>query len=244
MMVRVDDPHGQANTQVDLLSDANLRLEKYGKSFEDIFSKMGDAIVDFALTGKWNFGDMVKSMTADLLRFEMRLQTSKLYESLGGISGITESVTRSMGFNLAPVSDATIIPVTQAKGGAWMDGIQAFAKGGTFTNSVVSSPTLFKFAKGTGLMGEAGPEAIMPLTRSSDGSLGVRAEGTGSNVQVVINNSSGTSASASETVDSKGNRRIEVTIGEMAAAEISKSGSTSQNNIRSTFGLQPRLARR
>ena len=56
-----------------------------------------------------------------------------------------------------------------------------FAKGGTFTNSIVRSPTLFKFAKGgttrTGLMGEAGPEAIMPLKRGPDGRLGVDASG-------------------------------------------------------------------
>ncbi|MCG7388694.1 phage tail tape measure protein [Pantoea sp. ACRSB] len=48
-----------------------------------------------------------------------------------------------------------------------------------YSGSVVSSPTLFAFAKGAGLMGEAGPEAIMPLTRAADGSLGVRALGTG-----------------------------------------------------------------
>ncbi|WBV23040.1 phage tail tape measure protein [Pantoea piersonii] len=61
------------------------------------------------------------------------------------------------------------------------------AKGGVYdshdlsqySGSVVSSPTLFAFAKGAGLMGEAGPEAIMPLTRAADGSLGVRALGTG-----------------------------------------------------------------
>lgn len=61
------------------------------------------------------------------------------------------------------------------------------AKGGVYeshdlsqySGSVVSSPTLFAFAKGAGLMGEAGPEAIMPLTRAADGSLGVRAIGNG-----------------------------------------------------------------
>jgi len=63
----------------------------------------------------------------------------------------------------------------QAAKGAYFDGaVSAFAKGGTFTNSIVSSPTLFKFAKGTGLMGEAGPEAIMPLKRDNNGNLGVR----------------------------------------------------------------------
>lgn len=45
----------------------------------------------------------------------------------------------------------------------------AFAKGG-----IVDSPTMFKFAKGTGLMGEAGPEAIMPLKRGANGALGVQ----------------------------------------------------------------------
>lgn len=61
-------------------------------------------------------------------------------------------------------------------------GVRLNAKGGVyesadlsrFSNGIVSSPTLFAFAKGAGLMGEAGPEAIMPLTRASDGSLGVR----------------------------------------------------------------------
>ncbi|WP_413496356.1 phage tail tape measure protein [Morganella psychrotolerans] len=67
-------------------------------------------------------------------------------------------------------------------GGFIAGGITANAKGGVYdspglsaySNEVVSSPTYFAFAKGAGLMGEAGPEAIMPLTRSSDGSLGVR----------------------------------------------------------------------
>ena len=56
-------------------------------------------------------------------------------------------------------------------------GIKAFAKGSAFSNSIVSQPTLFRFADGTGMMGEAGPEAIMPLARDSQGRLGVRYEG-------------------------------------------------------------------
>lgn len=66
-----------------------------------------------------------------------------------------------------------------------VSGLQLNAKGGTYasaslssySNSIVRSPTYFAFAKGAGLMGEAGPEAIMPLTRSADGSLGVRVTG-------------------------------------------------------------------
>ncbi|WP_449266016.1 phage tail tape measure protein [Escherichia coli] len=69
--------------------------------------------------------------------------------------------------------------------GGWISGAVANAKGGVYTsanlsaysNTIVDTPTYFAFAKGAGLMGEAGPEAIMPLTRAADGSLGVRAIG-------------------------------------------------------------------
>jgi lambda family phage tail tape measure protein len=66
-----------------------------------------------------------------------------------------------------------------ALGGAF-DQVQRFAKGGSFTNSVVNTPTLFRFANGAALgeMGEAGPEAIMPLKRGPDGSLGVQMHGS------------------------------------------------------------------
>ncbi|WP_275261531.1 phage tail tape measure protein [Citrobacter freundii] len=47
-----------------------------------------------------------------------------------------------------------------------------------YSNGVFQTPQLFAFAKGAGVFGEAGPEAIMPLTRAADGSLGVRAVGT------------------------------------------------------------------
>ena len=56
-----------------------------------------------------------------------------------------------------------------------------FADGG-----IVNSPTLFPMRGGTGLMGEAGPEAIMPLARGADGRLGVRGGAGGVNVTVNI----------------------------------------------------------
>ena len=69
------------------------------------------------------------------------------------------------------------------KGGTFSQGrVMPFAKGG-----VVSSPTNFAMRGGMGLMGEAGPEAIMPLARGPDGSLGVRAGGGSQPVQVVMN---------------------------------------------------------
>jgi tape measure domain-containing protein len=76
-----------------------------------------------------------------------------------------------------------------AKGGAFVDGVQAFASGG-----IVNSPTLFPMKTGMGLMGEAGAEAIMPLTRDRSGNLGVKAVGSGmaaQNIEVKIVNESG-----------------------------------------------------
>ena len=71
-------------------------------------------------------------------------------------------------------------------------GIQAYADGG-----VVNSPTMFKHGGGLGVMGEAGPEAIMPLSRGSNGKLGVQMEGGGGGDTYVTNNYS-ISANTSE----------------------------------------------
>jgi lambda family phage tail tape measure protein len=220
------------NREQYLLTDGFKRNQAYSTAFEDLFKGMGDAMVDFALTGKTSFGDMVESMIVGLIKLEMQMQMSNMYKSMGGMSGIMSMFTGT--------------PVPSANGNVFSNsGIQAFAKGGSFTNSIVDSPTMFKFAKGTGLMGEAGPEAIMPLRRGSDGSLGVvAAGGNQGNVSVQVINNSSSQATTNETTDSKGNRKIEVVIGDMTAGEISRSGSASQKSIKSTFGLQPQLIRR
>lgn len=68
-------------------------------------------------------------------------------------------------------------------GGAISQGrLMPFARGG-----IVQGATVFPMRGGTGLMGEAGPEAIMPLRRGPDGRLGVAAAGTSAPVQVVMN---------------------------------------------------------
>jgi len=95
--------------------------------------------------------------------------------------------------------NAAVRPVSQALGGALASGVNAvlpFADGGAFAQGrvmpfakggVVSSATAFPMRGGTGLMGEAGPEAIMPLRRGADGSLGVAAQGSGGAVTVNMN---------------------------------------------------------
>jgi hypothetical protein len=105
----------------------------------------------------------------------------------GGVSGANSASALGTNPNVAAYSgtgigDIGIGTFANANGNAFgANGIMPFAKGGAFTNSIVSSPTLFKFANGgttqMGEMGEAGPEAIMPLSRGAGGRLGVDASG-------------------------------------------------------------------
>lgn len=130
---------------------------------------------------------------------------------------------------------AGIAGLFSAKGNVFNGaGVTPFANGG-----VVSGPTIFPFANGIGLMGEAGPEAIMPLARGADGKLGVSAANGNSAPNVIINNYSGQEATASS--DSAGNLVVE--IGRAIAQDIT-SGGPSYRAIRTTFGLGNRLQQR
>jgi len=159
--------------------------------FTNAFSSMEDAIVNFALTGKLSFSDFAKSILADMARIATRQASSSLLSSLfgaglsyfsGGSSATSAGSTQAGYTGSAYQSWAA----AQADGGAWLNGVQMFANGAAFTNSVVTSPTAFGMAGGqTGVMGEAGPEAIVPLARTSTGALGIRSiGGGGSNVQI------------------------------------------------------------
>lgn len=115
------------------------------------------------------------------------------------LSDALESVARSM---IQTTYSAAVKPVTDhfggmlAKGvGNLVQGVLPFADGGGFaqgrvmpfaSGGVVSGPVSFPMRGGIGLMGEAGPEAIMPLARGADGKLGVRGGGGGT-VNVVMN---------------------------------------------------------
>lgn len=227
--------------------EATERMTGYQDIFKNGFSSMADAITEFAQTGKISFKSLINNMIADLLRFELKLQAQAMYRAAKpGITSFLSSAFPSLfvGSTSALTTGDFARMDRKAKGGAYDAGIEAFAKGGMFTNSIVSSPTLFKFAKGTGLMGEAGPEAIMPLKRDSNGNLGVRTNQNSANVDVVVNNYGNEKAEVKETTDSRGNRRIEVVVGEMTAGEVSKSSSPTQRAVGATFGLRPQLIRR
>ena len=115
--------------------------------------------------------------------------------------------------------------------------ITPFQRGGYFTNSVVNSPTRFSFQRGVGLMGEAGPEAIVPLRRMSGGQLGVEAANAAPNVTVnVINNSSAQVQTSERQED--GSRIIEMRIME-AVNNVIASGQADRT-MNSRFGIRSR----
>ncbi|NMZ13316.1 phage tail tape measure protein [Pseudomonas proteolytica] len=181
--------------------------------FGNAFSSMEDSIVNFAMTGKLSFADFTKSILADMARIATRQAASGLLGSLVGM-GVSAAgsyfggAATSAGSTAAGYSPEVLAGwsgVTQAEGGAWSGGVQMFADGGAFTNSIVSKPTAFGMANGkTGVMGEAGEEAIMPLTRTSSGKLGVLAMGGGGggttqiNVEVHIDGDGNASSSSDD----------------------------------------------
>lgn len=113
--------------------------------------------------------DALKGVAENLSQTAYSVAMKPVQDALGGAiaNGINGLVGGLFGF---------------AKGGAFSQGqVLPFAKGG-----IVSSPTTFPMRGATGLMGEAGPEAIMPLARGADGRLGVQASG-GRTVNVVMN---------------------------------------------------------
>ncbi len=124
----------------------------------------------------------------------------------------------------------------------WLGGMVANADGGVYSGAgisaysgqVVSSPTVFPFAKGIGLMGEAGPEAILPLSRGSDGKLGV--SGGGNNVTVNVFEAPGTKANVQQEQGADGSMNIKVVVEQLY-------GVMNRDISRGT-GIAPTLERR
>jgi lambda family phage tail tape measure protein len=125
--------------------------------FSNAFNGMEDSLVKFVTTGKASFSDFANSVLADIARIAIR-------QSLVGIGN-----SFSGGFGSLFASGAAASVRANAKGGVYDSPSLSAYSGGVY-----DSPKFFAFAKGAGVFGEAGPEAIMPLKRGPDGSLGVR----------------------------------------------------------------------
>ncbi|EJL5806886.1 phage tail tape measure protein [Salmonella enterica] len=140
--------------------------------FTNAFNSMADGIANFALTGKMDFRSFTVSILADLAKMEARIAASKLLGSVLGMFGAGASAGGST--PSGAYSSAALSVVPNADGGVYRS-----AGLSQYSGSIVNRPTFFAFARGAAVMGEAGPEAILPLRRGANGKLGVVAAGSG-----------------------------------------------------------------
>ncbi|MDI6637035.1 phage tail tape measure protein [Pantoea dispersa] len=180
-----------------------------------------DNVASMLMGNKASWKDWASSVLSMIAKVALQMAAVNL------VSGIVSSVG---GAAVGAASAGGGTANNSFSGGAY-NNLTLNAKGGVYqshdlsqySGSVVSSPTLFAFAKGAGLMGEAGPEAIMPLTRAADGSLGVRAIGTGGG-------SGGTSISVSAPVTIEGGGA-----GETSAANTANTARQLQGIIQTSI---------
>ena len=172
------------------------------------FSSMTDELTEFVTTGKADFKGLVDSIVKDLTRIAIQKSiTEPLAGALfggmdGGFGGLTAGSQQSNMLNeqwggSAP-SGGFLGTAMSFLGGFFQNGA-AFRHGNVTPFSlggIVSSPTIFPMANGAGLMGEAGPEAVMPLERTSDGKLGVAGGGGGNTINITVNVTGATAQNA------------------------------------------------
>ncbi len=142
----------------DFTVDADNTAETAEQVFSSAFSNMGNGLATFVTTGKLNFKSFTSSVLSDMAKI---LAQATMMKSIKGIGSV-------LGFDLSSLS-------LNANGGIYQS-----ADLSRYSGTVVNRPTFFAFAKGAGVMGEAGPEAILPLRRGADGKLGVVADIGGS----------------------------------------------------------------
>jgi tape measure domain-containing protein len=157
-------------SQVDFLknqfaaaAEIDAQIEAQGEKMKDVYKGIGDSIqngvVDAllaAVDGTKSLAEVASATLKDIGNMFIKLGINQLFNSLGSGGGILGKLFNSAKGNI--IAQNKIVP---------------FAKGG-----IVGEPTIFPLANGTGLMGEAGPEAIMPLKRGPGGRLGVEVAST------------------------------------------------------------------
>jgi len=200
---------------------ANIMAQTH-QVFANAFSGMENALVSFVTTGKASFKEFATSVIADLARIASRQAVVGLVGNLVGSLAAGANSAQVGGSMTGDVSGMTL-----AGSGSWGAGSAVMhAKGAVYassglsaySNAVYNSPQVFAFAKGVGMFAEAGPEAIMPLKRGPDGTLGVRAEvpnwttqpgaATGDiNIMTSIQISGGGAASQDQSGDQSGTAR-------------------------------------
>lgn len=208
------------------------RVHKMALGLVDMTRERTSGMMFDLLTGTQNFKQsmlglmtsMTQSIIQQLIDLAMQALLTRTFLStfmnIGGglLGGAASAGAGAAGSGAMGMPTGWQGYVPNAKGGVY-----ASPSLSAFSGQIVSNPTLFAFARGAGLMGEAGPEAIMPLKRGADGSLGVRAIGGGPqsaaapNVYITIENGGNVSSQADPGWGEFGKR-----MGNIAAQESQK----------------------
>lgn len=193
----------------------------------NVTRSMEDALTKFVTTGKLDFKGFIDTVIAEFARLAV---VKPLIESLMNAGAGKFIANLFGGDKYTPGSNSFVGPMPEGSGSSTpltfgpsangnvfsRPGVHTFASGGAFTNQIMTHPKRFAFAGGAalGLMGEAGPEAVMPLQRDSRGRLGVVAAasggGGGGSVTVNVMTQQGQSADVQRRQDGNGNTTIDV----------------------------------
>lgn len=167
----------EAETSVrDLGTQVSAALASAQTPARSFSSALSDAFTSVAVKGR-DVGDVIASLGQRLSNLALNVALKPLEQGLSSTLGQVLG-----GSGLSALGSAASGATAFADGGVVEAGrVRAFADGG-----VVSAPTYFPMSNGTGLMGERGAEAILPLARGADGALGVRTQSAGGNTTVQV----------------------------------------------------------
>ncbi|MCZ8079102.1 MAG: hypothetical protein O9289_06080 [Rhodobacteraceae bacterium] len=200
----------------ELLRMNAITQETYGRAIEglrDKYKETGNSLQEFQDAFRSGFSDMISGVIDGSMKAEDAVK--KMVTRLASI--LIENQIFSLLGNLMPnvFGASGFLPLTKSAMGNVIGGgrLQAFAAGG-----VVNGPTMFPMRGGTGLMGEAGPEAIMPLTRVN-GKLGVQASGGSGGPRTVVQviNQGGGEVRQERQQGPGGEELIRITVGKQLA---------------------------
>ena len=163
----------------DLIDSTTDLKTNIGTLALDVTDKLGDAFADFFTEGKRGFADLARSAIKELQRIIVKAAFMKFIANpILGFLNLNAKGNVIEGGEVVPSAMGNVFAKNK---------IVPYAMGG-----IVNKPTFFPMANGAGLMGEAGPEAIMPLKRGANGKLGVQSSGGVGNIVVNVD-ASGTS---------------------------------------------------
>ena len=199
----------------------------YATQMEQIWSStmdgLADGLTEFCMSGKLDFNDLANSFIQMVIRMQMQAMVSGLFKGIGDFVGGLFGGTAA------------------ADGGVFTGGISSLS-GGVYNKPTFFSYGVQKFARG-GVLGEAGPEAVMPLARMSNGKLGVQSAGGAAggvvvpvNIQVINQAGNNVGVETQQRANDQGGMDIMLMIKRMIVQDITQgNGGMIAHGLEGTY---------